>query len=183
MWKLHPPPPEMRSCQTSPLFQNLVGGSTPPAERGVPTMVFLYRFYCSCLLDININKNISENLEIYGPLVHNLQILYLKFKFKVAPIVIGTTGYMPKCLIFYLKMVVFDENESKVLISKLEIKCISGTVKKFKTFLNFNDFKFNWLLQEATFLIFMWHKTSNLNPLYLYNGYSHPQIFEFLKSV
>ena len=66
-------------------------------------MVFLYRFDCSCLLDININKNISEKLEIYGPLVHNLQILYLKFKFKVAPIVIGTMGYMPKCLIFTRK--------------------------------------------------------------------------------
>ena len=72
-----------------------------------------------------------------------LQILYLKLKLKVAPIVIGTMGYMPKCLIFYLKMIVFNENESKVLISKLEIKSISGTVKKFKTFLNFNDFKFN----------------------------------------
>ena len=44
---------------------------------------------------------------------------------------------------FYQKMIAFNENESKVLISKLEIKSISGTVKKFKTILNFNDFKFN----------------------------------------
>ena len=38
-------------------------------------------------------------------------------------------GYVPKCLINYLKMIGFNENESKVLISKLEIKFILGTVK------------------------------------------------------
>ena len=48
-------------------------------------------------------------------------------------------GYVPKCLINNLKMIGFNENESKILIPKPEIKSISGTVKICKTFLNFND--------------------------------------------
>ena len=36
-------------------------------------------------------------------------------------------------------MIGFNKNESKVLVSKLEIKSILGTVKICKTFLNFND--------------------------------------------
>ena len=46
-------------------------------------------------------------------------------------------GYVPKGLINYLKITGFNENEAKV--SKLEIKSISGTVKIWKRFLNFND--------------------------------------------
>ena len=37
-------------------------------------------------------------------------------------------------LINYLKMIRFNENESKVLISKLEIESVSGTVKLAKRF-------------------------------------------------
>ena len=73
--------------------------------------------------------------------------MYPKYRFQVDPIVIGVKRYVPKCLINYQKMFVFNENESKVLISKLEIKSISRTVKICKTVLNFNDpfndFNFN----------------------------------------
>ena len=37
-------------------------------------------------------------------------------------------------LINYLKMIRFNENKSKVLISKLEIESVSGTVKLAKRF-------------------------------------------------
>ena len=66
-------------------------------------------------------------------------------------------GYVPKCLINYLKMIRFNENELKVLISKLEIKSILGTVKICKTFLNFNDpfhdFNFIWFLHKPKFQV------------------------------
>ena len=55
--------------------------------------------------------------------------MYLENKFQVAPTVIDAMLYVPKCLINYLKMIEFGENESKVLKSKLEIKPLSGTVK------------------------------------------------------
>ena len=48
-------------------------------------------------------------------------------------------GYVPKSLINYLKMIVFNEKESKTLTRKLQIKSILGTVKIWKTFLNFSD--------------------------------------------
>ena len=69
----------------------------------------------------------------------NLQIMYPEYKFQVAPVVIETMGHVPKWLINYLKMTGFNKNESNILISKLEIKSISGTVKICKTFLNFHD--------------------------------------------
>ena len=75
----------------------------------------------NCPLNININKKVNEKLENYGPLVCKLQIMYPECKFQVAPIVTGTMGYVPKCLINYLKVIGFNENKSKVLISKLEI--------------------------------------------------------------
>ena len=54
-------------------------------------------------------------------------------------------------------MIRFNENELKVLISKLEIKSILGTVKICKTFLNFNDpfhdFNFIWFLHKPKFQV------------------------------
>ena len=93
----------------------------------------------SCPLDTNISRKVNEKLETYGPLVRNLQILYPDYKYEVAPIIIGAMGYVPKSLINYLKMIGFDERESKTLTRKLQIKSISGTVKICKTFLSFSD--------------------------------------------
>ena len=75
----------------------------------------------SCPLDININRKVNEKLENYGPLVRHLQIMHPEYKFQVATIFIGAMRHVPKCLINYLKMIGFNENESKVLISKLQI--------------------------------------------------------------
>ena len=93
----------------------------------------------SCPLDTNIGRKVNEKLETYGPLVRSLQILYPDYKYEVAPIIIGAMGYVPKSLINYLKMIGFDERESKTLTRTLQIKLISGTVKIYKTFLSFSD--------------------------------------------
>ena len=94
----------------------------------------------SCPLDINITKKVSEKLEVYAPLVRNLQILHPRYKFEIAPIVVGAMGYVPKCLVTYLKMVGFEGKEIKLLIRRMQVKSISASVKICKTFLNFNDF-------------------------------------------
>ena len=57
-----------------------------------------------------------EKLEVYAPLVRNLQILHPSYKFEIAPIVVGAMGYVPKCLVTYLKMVGFEGKDSKLLI-------------------------------------------------------------------
>ena len=47
---------------------------------------------------------------------------------------------MSKCLVTYLKMVRFDGKEIKLLIRRMLVKSISGSVKICKTFLNLNYF-------------------------------------------
>ena len=79
----------------------------------------------SCTLDININKKVNKKLENYGQLVRNLQIMYPDYKFQVAPIAVGDTGSVPKCLTNYLQMIGLSEKVSKVLIPKLVIKSIT----------------------------------------------------------
>ena len=49
-------------------------------------------------------------------------------------------GYVPKCLVTYLKMVGLEGKDIKQLIRRMQMKSISGSVKISKTFLNFNEF-------------------------------------------
>ena len=78
---------------------------------------------------------------MYAPLVRNLQIMYPGYKFEIAPTVVGAMGYVPKCLVIYLKMVGFESKEIKLLIRRMQVKSVSSSVNICKTFLNFNDFK------------------------------------------
>ena len=80
-------------------------------------------------------------LDVNAPLVRNLQIMYPGYKFEIAPIAVGAMKYVPKCLVTYLRMVGFEGKEIKLLISRMQVKSISGSVKICKTFLDFNDFK------------------------------------------
>ena len=95
----------------------------------------------SCPLEIKTIKKVSKKLEVYALLVRNQQIMYLCYKFEIASTVVRAMGYVPKCLLTYLKMVVFEGKEIKLLIRQMQVKSISGSVKICKTFLNFNDFK------------------------------------------
>ena len=74
----------------------------------------------------------------YGPLVRNLQIMYPEYKFEMLPIITGAMGYVPKCLLNNIRKLSFNDNEAKLLIRKLQVMSVSGTVKITKTFLKFN---------------------------------------------
>ena len=76
-----------------------------------------------------------------APLIRNLQIMHLGYKFEIAPVVVEAMGYVPKCLATYLKMVGFECKDIKLLIRRMQMKSMSGSVKICKTFLNFIDFK------------------------------------------
>ena len=52
-------------------------------------------------------------MNTYGPLLRNLQILYLEYKFQMMPIVVGPFGYVPKCLTQYLSQLGFNNIEIK----------------------------------------------------------------------
>ena len=48
-------------------------------------------------------------------------------------------GFVPKCVINYLKIILFNEKELKTLIHKLQIKSIAETVKICNSFQNFSN--------------------------------------------
>ena len=91
-----------------------------------------------CLLDINTTKKVNEKLEAL--LFRNLEILHAGYKFEIAPIVVGAMGYVLKYQVTYLKMVGFESKDIKLLIRRMQVIYISGSVKICKTFLNFHDF-------------------------------------------
>ena len=101
------------------------------------------KFVCSivefsCPADINVTKKENEKMNIYGPLIRNMQMMYPKYKFKMIPVVIGTLGYVSKHLRDHLEKLGFTNIESRRLIRKLQVTSIGGTVKICKTFLNFS---------------------------------------------
>ena len=93
----------------------------------------------SCPADVNRTKKFEEKLNNYEPRIRNLQIMYPHYKFQMVPIVIGTLGYVPKCLEMYIHQLDFKKIETEKLVRKLQNISASGTVKICKTFLSFHD--------------------------------------------
>ena len=93
----------------------------------------------SCPADVNITKKVEEKLNNYGPLIHNLQIMYPHYKFQIVPIVIGALGCVPKCSEMYIHQLGFNKIKTEKLVRKLQNLSASGTVKVCKTFLSFHD--------------------------------------------
>ena len=79
----------------------------------------------------------NDNINVYGLLIRNLQIMYPQYKFNIIPIIVGVLGYIPKYLTSYLQDLGFDKNESTVHIMKIQNIVACGTVKICKTFLRF----------------------------------------------
>ena len=91
----------------------------------------------SCPADINITQRDNNNINVYGLLIHNLQIMYPQYKFNMIPIIVAALGYIPKCLTSYLQDLGFDKNEATVHIMKMQNIVGCNTVKICKTFLRF----------------------------------------------
>ena len=89
---------------------------------------------------MNITRKVEEKLNNYGPLICNLQIMYLHYKFQMVPIVIGALGYVPKCLEMYIHQLGLNKTETEKLVRKLQNLSVSSNVKIYKTFLSFHDF-------------------------------------------
>ena len=62
---------------------------------------------------------------------------YNDYKFKMIPIVIGGSDFVPNNLKTSLGNLNFDKKETKCLIRKLQTITVSGTVKIVKTFIRF----------------------------------------------
>ena len=94
----------------------------------------------SCPADINASRKVEEKINIYGPLIRNLQIMYKDYKFKMLPVVIGALGTVPKATINSLKELSFKKHELNVMIRKLQEKTVKGTVQICKTFMRFSEY-------------------------------------------
>ena len=52
---------------------------------------------------MNTTKKVSEKHKVHALFVRSLQIIHPGSKFESAPIVVGTVGYVPKCLVTCLE--------------------------------------------------------------------------------
>ena len=97
----------------------------------------IIEFSCPC--DVNLIGKTSDKISTYGPLIRNLQISYLQYRFEMIPIIIGALGYVAKSLMTYVKQLGFEEKDAIYVIGKLQSLATAGTVKICKTFLKFNE--------------------------------------------
>ena len=93
----------------------------------------------SCPAGIIVLRKIDQKMNIYCPLLRNLQILYPEYKFDMIPIVVGALGYVPKCLTQYLCQLGINIIKIRKIIRKMQNISVSGTVRICKTFLKFNN--------------------------------------------
>ena len=91
----------------------------------------------SCPEDVNVSKKVSEQEDIYSPLIHSMQLLYPDYKFEFIPIIVGALGSIPTCLLQGMEHLGFTGKESNRIINVLKQKSIIGTVNICKTFLSF----------------------------------------------
>ena len=61
----------------------------------------------------------NDNINVYGLLIRNLQIMYPQYKFNIIPITVGVLGYIPKYRTAYLQDLGFDKKESTVHVMKI----------------------------------------------------------------
>ena len=91
----------------------------------------------ACPLDVNIIGKEKEKEIMYGPLIRNMQLMYPAYSFVFVPIIIGATGSVAKTLEEQLSKLGLSRKNLPRLISKLQERTASGTVKIVKTFLRF----------------------------------------------
>ena len=93
----------------------------------------------SCPADCNVSRKVDEKIEIYGPLIRNLQIMYNRYRFQMLTIIVGALGTIPYSTVQSLKDMDFSIKEVNKLTRKLQQFSIQGTIKICKTFLKFSE--------------------------------------------
>ena len=85
-------------------------------------------------MDVNVKREENEKCDKYILLASRLKRLYPEYKtYKIVPIVIGSTGYIPTTLKMHLQECEIDEDRIKITIPILQRKALRGSVKIVKT--------------------------------------------------
>ena len=112
----------------------------PPVEHCKPDIVVwhLTKKLCTIIdicvpLDVNVEREENTKRDKYLVLASRLQRLYPEYMFKVVPIVLGATGFIPKSLITNLQECGFEKDKSISMIPNLQRKALRGSMKILKT--------------------------------------------------
>ena len=83
-------------------------------------------------MDENIHRQEKEKVDRYTQLKVSLIRLYPQYTYEIIPIVLGATGLVTRSLTEYLKTLGFDKNAIKSLVTKLQLKALTGSMRVMK---------------------------------------------------
>ena len=112
----------------------------PPVEHNRPDIVLwnLEKKECTVIdicvpLDVNVAREEKEKCDKYFVLTSRLQRLYPQYTYNIVPIVVGSTGFIPKSLQGHLVKCGIDKDRISPTIRQLQRKALQGSVKIVKT--------------------------------------------------
>ena len=115
----------------------------PPVEHNRPDIVLwdLVKKKCTIMdvcvpMDVNVSREEKEKCDKCFLLSSRLQRLYPLYTYEIVPIVLGSTGYVPKTLTGHLEKCGFDKERSNNIIRQFQRKALQGSVKIVKTAMN-----------------------------------------------
>ena len=112
----------------------------PPVEHNRPDIVLwdLLKKRCCIIdicvpMDVNVSREEKEKRDKYFILASRLQRLYPQYKYEIIPIVVGSTGYVPKTLQQHLENCGIDKEKCIPITRRLQRKALQGSVKVVKS--------------------------------------------------
>ena len=84
-------------------------------------------------MDVNVTREEKEKCDRYFLLSSRLQRLYPQYTYEIIPIVLGSTGYVPKTLPGHLEKCGFEKTRTNTIIQQMQRKALQGSVKIVKT--------------------------------------------------
>ena len=84
-------------------------------------------------MDVNVKREEKVKRDKYMILASRLQRLYPQYKYETVPVVLGSTGYIPKTLHENLAKCGFDNDRAKRMVPILQRKALRGSVKIVKS--------------------------------------------------
>ena len=84
-------------------------------------------------LDVNVAHEEKKKCDKYFILTSRLQRLYPQYNYNIVPIVVGSTGIIPKSMQGHLEKCGIDKDRISPTIRQLQRKALQGSVKIVKT--------------------------------------------------
>ena len=113
---------------------------TPPIQHCKPDIVVwnIKKKECTIIdicvpLDVNVEREKKIKRDRYLLLASRLQRLYSNFTYKVVPIVLGATGFVPKTLISNIQDCGITKEQATRMVPALQRTAMRGSMKIVKS--------------------------------------------------